>query len=348
MSLKTKRGNGVDRFWNRANMCLANVGKLNNFGGSMNTVTSIYSNSANVNNLRHAGYGDADFDIVEAPVEFTNNQGFSRTIPNKKALYRDDTGSFVGFHSSKYKPVSHKSMIDTARNVLERSKLELSDIKESIRVSEDGAMCYVQHDIPNHSVQTPDGDTSSLQLLHLNSTNGIWPYHASIGSLQAACLNKQVFLTNTAGIYKSRHTNSLNIDHGANMINKTVEVLINQNRVWGEWYNTDVKFSQALHFFILAANAKSMLPLPHFERIQMVQEGKVRNTNLQYMITKYNFYKKSFGKNLWSVYNTLTDWSTHFKTNEKKERKNAADDSVKYIKRTESVRNVLNYFDKAA
>jgi len=309
------------------------------------TVVSFFNNSNAINPLRESGYGDADFDVLTSPVSYEDNSGLNIQIPGKKALYRDDNGSFIGFHSSKYKPVGHKDMIDTARNILERSELNLEGIREDIRVSETGEMCYVQHDVPNHSVDTPDGDTSSLQFLHLNSTNGIWPYHASVGSLQSACLNKQIFLSNTAGIYRARHTQALNIDHGANMINKTVEVLINQNEIWCKWYNTDVSFKEALYFFLQAANAASLLKMSHEERLEAIDAGKVKNSNVVYMIRKFLSYQDKLGKNLWAVYNTLTDWSTHYGSESTKvsTRKNAADENVKFIKRSERVRETLNY-----
>lgn len=313
------------------------------------TVVSLFNNSSAINPLRESGYGDADFDILTSPVSYEDNSGLNIQIPGKKALYRDDNGGFIGFHSSKYKPVGHKDMIDTARNILERSELNLEGIREDIRVSETGEMCYVQHDVPNHSVDTPDGDTSSLQFLHLNSTNGIWPYHASVGSLQSACLNKQIFLTGTAGIYRARHTQALNIDHGANMINKTVEVLVNQNEIWCEWYNTKVSLKEALYLFLQAANATSLLKLSHEDRMEAVNNGKVRNSNVLYMIKKFASYQDRLGKNLWAVYNTLTDWSTHYASNSGKQtRKNAADENTKFIKRSESVRETLDYFPKAA
>ncbi len=311
------------------------------------TTISMFNNSNTINTLRESGYGDADFDILTSNIFYEDSAGPTTQIPGKKALYRSDNGNLIGLHSSKYKPVNHKTMIDTARNILERSELNLTEIKENIRVSADGEMCFVQHDIPSHSITTPDGDTSSLQLLHLNSTNGTWPYHASVGSLQGACLNKQIFLKDTAGIYRARHTQALDIDHGANMINKTVEVLVNQNEIWCKWYNTHASFKDALVHFIQAADAKSLVGMTHEERLEAIEAGKVKNSNVVYMIRQFFNYRKTLGRNLWAVYNTLTDWSTHYgNMNENKTRKNAADENILFIKRSERVRQTLNQLQK--
>ena len=319
------------------------------------TIVSLFDNSKEINVLRDSGYGAANFDIFEAPISYTVPahsfvpRDEEHLIPDQKALYRSDNQQFLGMHSRKYQTVSHKSMIDTSRSVLERSELILDGVTEEIRVNETGTMCFVQHNIPNHCVTTPDGDTSSLQLLHINSTNGIWPYQGSVGTLQSACLNHQVFLTGTAGIYKARHTNALNINHGANLISKTVHTMINQNKVWHQWYNTKSTETEAVKLYCEAANLNSLLKMTDQERSEHLMLGEKINSNLTYMLQKHRFYQDTLGKNMWAVYNTLTDWSTHFgKEDSKTTRKNAADANTKFIKRNESVRNVLKHFPIAA
>lgn len=318
-------------------------------------ILSMFQNSSAINTLRDEGYGDADFNILSSRIRYTDTDAMSHDIPKKKAFYRDDTGDMLGMHSDKYKPVSHKSMIDSARNVLERSELNLTGIKESINVDEIGTMCFVQHDIPNHSVTTPDGDYSSLQLLHINSTNGVWPYQASVGSLQGACLNKQVFLKGTAGIYRRRHTSSLDIDAGARMINNTVNILINQNEIWCEWANIKASQKFAMNIFAEASgcetakkflkDTKNSVREGIGELLDAVNDSRGRtNTSFMYLASKWRVYKNTLGHNYWAVYNTLTDWSTHFVDTNKN--KVAADKNTKYIRRTENVRKALQYFPR--
>lgn len=321
----------------------------------MNLV-SLYKNSTPINVLRDSGYSNANFDILSSRLRYTDQDAMSHDLPDKKALFRSDNGELLGVHGKNYKAVSHKEMIDSARNVLERSDLDLADMKESIQVNDSGTMCYVQHDIPSHKVETPDGDTSALQLLHINSTNGVWPYQASVGSLQSACLNKQVFLKGTAGIYKRRHTNSLDIDSGARMINNTVNVLVHENEVWCQWAGSKTSQKTAMNIFAEASNckpAKEFINNPDFSRIiseqgmgelfEAVENSKGRtNTSFMYLATRWKGYKNTLGHNYWAVYNTLTDWSTHFIDSNRN--KAAVDINTKYIQRTESVRKALDYF----
>ena len=186
----------------------------------MNTVTSLFGGRSAVDNLRNNGYGAADFQVTATPVLYRDLSGGVLKLEDKKVYYREDTGDALAIHGERYKPVSHVEMIDTARDVLERSQLNLGDIKETIQVGDGGAVCFIRHQLPNHKITTPDGDTAILEMLHINSFNSVWPYQATVGALQNACTNHQVFLGSTAGIYKARHTNKLNVDHGANQMNK--------------------------------------------------------------------------------------------------------------------------------
>ena len=74
------------------------------------------------------------------------------------------------------KPVAPKNMIDTTRNILERSGLNLGNMRETIRTSHDGARTFVQYKLPEHTYQTVDGDSAALSLLAITSFDGTWPY----------------------------------------------------------------------------------------------------------------------------------------------------------------------------
>ena len=135
----------------------------------------------------------------------------------------------------------------------------MTDIKESIEVGDGGAVCFVRHQLPNHYIKTPDGDTAVLETLHINSFNAAWPYQATVGALQNACTNHQVFLGHTAGIYKARHTDKLNIADGAAQMNKVMGVLDRQNEIWAKWANTPVSSTKAFKHISDATGSKFAL-----------------------------------------------------------------------------------------
>jgi len=222
----------------------------------MNQVVQMFGNANQVDDLRNTGYGAADFEVASTPVLFkakdSDRFGNIHTVNNKRVYYREDTNDVLAIHGERYKPVSHKEMIDTARNILERSSLNLKDIKETIQVGDGGSVCFVRHLLPNHEIQTPDGDTAQMTMLHINSFNSVWPYQASAGAHQSACTNHQVFTTGAATIYKARHTQKLNVDHGARQLNGIIGMLDKQNEIWAEWANTEVNETNA---FLLISEA---------------------------------------------------------------------------------------------
>lgn len=318
----------------------------------MNTVTSLFSNNRHIDTLRDAGYGEADFQVSSTPVlykaEGLGNFGNINKLEGKHVYYREDTGDALAIHGERYKPVSHTRMIDTARNVLERSNLNLRDIKENIQVGDGGAVCFIRHQLPNHEIVTPDGDTAILEMLHINSFNSVWPYQATVGAMQNACTNHQVFLGQTAGIYKARHTNKLSVDQGAHQMNKIMNILDTQNEIWAEWSNTPVGRKEAFSYIAEATGSKFALgKLKEGEDTSSIMgmPTAYNNSSLVYAWHQYNGrYKPTMGENYWAVYNALTDWSSHHVGT----RKNKIDIPVAQVKKSEKVQQVITSFPLAA
>lgn len=321
----------------------------------MDNVTPIFGNHGSVEEKRQqSGYGEADFDVESVQLYHSTlgEDSFVKYTPveGKKLLVRTDDGTQLGIHGDKYKYVSHKSMIDTSRNILERSNLSLDGMEETIRVGSGGAMCFIQHRLPNHSIITPDGDTCTLELLHINSHNGVWPYQGSAGGLQSACLNSQVFMKDTVSIYKSRHTYKLDIDHGARLIGNTLAMLDENNKIWSEWSGIEVSRLEVFKAIAKAANSKfSLGKLKEGHTIQEILDMPTcyNNRSIAYMLSVWPTYKNRMGQNYWALYNTLTDWSTHH-VRTAKSRVNTVDAPTQFIKNSETVRETIQSFPKAA
>lgn len=314
----------------------------------MDNVTPLFGNhDAIQDQIGNVGYGPADFEISEAPVFYRDNEGVEHPA-NRKMIYRKDTGEALGLHGLGYETVDHKMMIDASRNVLERSGLDLRDMRESIAIGAEGSMCYIQHTLPEHRALTPDGDTVSLQLLHLNSHNGVWSYQGSAGGLQSACMNTQIFMKNTLTMYKARHTEALDIDKGARILTGTIGMLNENNDIWHEWANITVSREEVFRTIAEASGSKFTLgKLKEGLSIEECLELPTcyNNSALTYMCNEWGQYKAKMGQNYWALFNTLTHWSTHFFNGK---RTNATDSSVQYIKNSETVRDVIQQFPKAA
>lgn len=306
------------------------------------SVVSLFRNNSGVDMLRDSGYGDADFKVLKAPMTYSDTFGRTHKVDGKDMYYREDTGQQLAIHGKRYNAVQHTKMIDTSRNILERSSLNLNDVREDIQVGSDGAMCFVKHTLPDHIIETPDGDTACMTMLHINSFNGVWSYQGSAGVLQSACTNSQVFVGGAATIYKARHTNALNVEHGARLLNGILGIMDQQNNIWAEWAKRECGNREAFKHIAEAAGSKIALQMLHDgERIpEIIMYGKVNaNDGLMYMWNKYqDHYSRKLGENYWSVYNVMTDWSSHHIG---RRRKNAVDIPVAQLKKSEKVQEII-------
>jgi hypothetical protein len=206
-------------------------------------------------------------------------------------------------------------MIDNTRNILERSDLNTVGLTEQIRTSHDGARCFVQYNLPAHTYETGDGDTASLSLLATSSFDGTWPFMISVAAVQSACTNLQVFVSGEIAVYKAKHTQSLDIEHGANIIVKSLDVFNNERELWKAWQGTQVSDMEAFYFFADALDVKlDSKSFSHsYSPADLLHKLPRRNENLNYIWRVYDaVYRNRLGANWWAVYNAMTDWSTHF------------------------------------
>lgn len=314
----------------------------------MSNIHNIFTNTTEINRLRQNGFGAADFDIALAPLTYATPDRCD-IVSSKKVVYRTDTGGELGVHGDRYRPVAPKRMVESTRKILERSDLNLEGIKETIRMSHGGGRTYVQYDLPHHRYTTSDGDTATLSLLATTSFDGTWPFLISVGAIQSACLNMQVFTAGNVAVYKSKHTEGLDIDHGANIIVKCLDVFENQREQWDDWYHTSVEVMEAFKIFAEAVNWKPALDHMKTNTYYSINEmmGSFRqNKNFNYIWARYTqHYAKKFGNNYWAVYNALTDWSSHAPLSKRSNTENSA---AVIAKRQEVVRSSISQWSIAA
>ena len=285
----------------------------------MNNVIDFTGNGGANLALRNRDYNGADFGVVPLPLYVypTGDIREPKKITNKYASVRADNHSILGIHSINYKAVEHKDMIDNQRDIIIRSGLADSSIEEVISLDATGKKCFVKHTLPNHSLTTPDGDTAALNFLAINSFCGTWAYQTSAGAKQNACQNSQVWTDGAAVLYKARHNRHLDIEHAADVITKAVPIFMEQVDLWHKWHGTSCTDTRASIIF-------AGLVGPEFS--QLVKDNMAfpstkgealqkRSRTYKYLMDKYHtHYKNALGANLWSVYNTLTDWGTHIQS----------------------------------
>ena len=314
----------------------------------LNNVININGTVEGISELINSGYGEAEFDTSRSPLQYEamlNNGRSIKSELNKYAIYRTDTGACLGDHGLKYKVVDHKDMIDSARRILQKSTLNLDGIQENISVGDGGSVCFVKHLLPEHTITTPDGDEGELTFLAVNSYNSKMAYWQSVGILQSACTNGQVFTRGAASVYKNRHTKSLSLDRAAAIISNIVGILHEENEIWHKWAETPTNSKEMFPIFAEAAGSRKALDClkagdDMFDILR--NEKSVRNNKaLNYMLNAWaNDYAPRMGQNLWAAYNALTDWSSHF-TPESTKRTPVIDAPMVSYKNSETVRDII-------
>jgi hypothetical protein len=258
---------------------------------------SLYKNTVHINSLRASGYGAADFRIEVKPLYFKHSD-MQIPVPNRVVSYRPDTGAVLGVHSNRYNITEHIPVIEAIRSSVERSDVNARGIQETISVANKGARLIHKIVLPEHTIKTPDGDTAALSFLGINSFDGSFPLILSVGANQSACQNGQVFTKDAAAMYKSRHTKGLDIDLGARIISKGIEVMEKESDLWHKWAKTSVNRSHMLSVI------EDMLGIQDYTT--------TKSKAYAYILDQYeNHYSPLMGDNYWALYNAFTDWSTH-------------------------------------
>ena len=279
----------------------------------MSNVTPMFENYGAAQSLRDKGYGSADFEISTQPLSYLPAEEWLPEIQSSKSvIYRTDTGQELGVHGHGYQAVAPSHMIDSTRSIIERSDLNTRDIEETIRTSHDGARCFVQYILPAHSYETPDGDTASLSLLATSSIDGTFPFMISAAAIQSACTNLQVFIGGEVAVYKAKHTKSLNVEHGANLIVKALDVFNNERELWDKMQGEYVSSNEAFIEICKGVGVPTLIDdLVDSNPDLVVEKNRSKSKNLAYIWDAFHKYKVRLGQNRWALYNAFTDWSTH-------------------------------------
>tara|TARA_R110002020_G_scaffold468243_1_gene692383 strand:- start:1796 stop:2728 length:933 start_codon:yes stop_codon:yes gene_type:complete len=280
----------------------------------MKMLYALNKKTEEIDGLRESGHGPAGFEVGTAKVmyqagtEFVRNRFSLSTYDAKEVYYRKDTGEPLAIHGLRYKPLQYPIMIDKVRDMIERSNLDATGLQEKISVSPNGGMCLVEYIFPAEKFTSPDGDTACLRIMALSSFNGVWSCILTVGLLLGACFNKEIFIKNPAAIYKARHTNKLDIDFGISVLGKVIDTVKDEVEFWHELHNTTSVPLEVFKMFADVSNYKDDIA----EISWHSYKDNVTNKSMLYLLDKYQtHYAPLMGRNMWAVYNTITDWSTH-------------------------------------
>jgi hypothetical protein len=226
----------------------------------------------------------------------------------------NEIGDCIAVVGRNYNLVQNKDIMPQFHDVIMASDLDKTGMTKEIQQSHYGAKTIVTYTFPAHEIEITPGDFVQLRIMVLNSYDGSWKFMSMVGAVRIACMNGQV-VVDAFSSYNSKHTASLDTDVAVAKMETALEVYTKNAEIWKSYPKSPVTNAQATRIFKQLAGKSDRL------------EALLEETYLKYV--------DEMGKNLWAVFNTLTDWSSHAKF------KNEANKVATIYNREAKVRKVI-------
>ena len=234
-----------------------------------------------------------NFKQVEERMLWTTDGTFlDRRAPKHKAIVDVDTDEIISVVGMGYNLVQNSEIIPQYERAIARSNLNTDGMKRKIDYSHDGARTVVSYRFPAHRIAVKEGDEMDLMITVLNSYDGSWKFMSMVGAFRLLCTNGQI-IGDSFSSYYGKHTKSLDVDYAINKLEDSLEVYLHNAELWKQYPTSKITIGQANT--VLLALAK--------DNIKLMEE----------LNSTYQKYVFEMGHNLWALFNTLTDWSTHSK-----------------------------------
>ena len=228
--------------------------------------------------------------LYTRPAVYQQNEEPKR-LETHKAIVNEE-GSPIAVVGKNYNLVQNADIMPQFHEVILASDLDRTDMTKDIQQSHMGAKTIVTYTFPAHRIEIDTGDFVDLKIMVLNSYDGSWKFMSMVGAVRLACMNGQV-IADAFSEYSAKHTRSLDIDVAVAKLETALIVYTKNTELWKKYPQSPVTNAQATAIF-QRVSGKS-------DRLEVLLE----ETYLKYV--------DEMGKNLWAVFNTLTDWSSHAK-----------------------------------
>lgn len=255
----------------------------------------------------------------ESPINYGNNSysGFG-DVKDFKAIVNPETEEIISVVGGGYQLVQNADIFPQYDEAIFMSDLNTSGMTRRVYTSHNGGRTKLEYRFPEHRVAIREGDEIDLTLTVLNSYDTGWRFRSILGAFRLLCANGMGIGTKFQQ-YAHKHTLNLDTDRAIKDLSLALNYYEDNARAWKQYPNVAVSSLQADTVFkALAKGSKSM--------VVALQES-------------HKDYTGRLGDNLWSLFNTLTHWSTHAKV------RNQANASAIVINREDRVRKVLPMLD---
>jgi len=243
----------------------------------------------------------------------TEEQEYEHIINTHKAVV-DEKGNIISVVGKGYNVIQNADIIPDYERAIYRSGLDTRGMERDIQQSHGGARTVVTYTFPAHRIEVKKDDPMDLKISVLNSYDGSWKFMSLVGALRLACLNGQVIGDFFSSFY-GKHTMNLDTDAAVDRLETSLDVYLQNAEYWKQYPKISVTDLQAQNVFLNLAGTSKVL------------NGVLEDIHVKYV--------DEMGGNLWALFNTLTDWSSHSKF------KNIRNQAATVITREQKIRKVL-------
>ena len=243
----------------------------------------------------------------------TEEQEYEHIINTHKAVV-DEKGNIISVVGKGYNVIQNADIIPDYERAIYRSGLDTRGMERDIQQSHGGARTVVTYTFPAHRIEVKKDDPMDLKISVLNSYDGSWKFMSLVGALRLACLNGQVIGDFFSSFY-GKHTMNLDTDAAVDRLETSLDVYLQNAEYWKQYPKISVTDLQAQNVFLNLAGTSKIL------------NGVLEDIHVKYV--------DEMGGNLWALFNTLTDWSSHSKF------KNIRNQAATVITREQKIRKVL-------
>ena len=239
--------------------------------------------------------------------------------PKHKAIVESDTGRIISVVGKGYNLVQNSEIIPQYEDAIARSNLNTAGMYRDIQYSHDGARTIVSYTFPAHRIAVKEGDEMDLKITVLNSYDGSWKFMSLVGAFRLLCTNGQI-IGDSFSSYYGKHTKSLDVEYAISKLENSLEVYLHNAELWKQYPTSKITIQQANNILLTLSDGNEKM--------------------MELLNATYQKYVFEMGHNLWALFNTLTDWSTHADV------RNESNKSATVIGREQRVRKVLPMLDE--
>ncbi len=252
---------------------------------------------------KFAIHPDANFDVKLRNIFNVNHE----VIPNKKEVYRTDTNDGLAVVSSTYKPRSYKKAIDHFTNIILNSNIDTSNVEIRDTVDNNGAV-YLRNWRFNNvkGIQMFDDplERSIFELQFRSSHNLLFAEDLIAMERYMWCDNGS-YNTDWKLHVRIKHNTNKNIEIDYKAIDEAISSFFEGEEQKKQWIEKEIAFYTVKQLF-----QQTLAFTPQDDHAK----AWYSDTQMDVLMKLYNKYSTRYGQNMFAVFQTATDWSTHVTT----------------------------------